>query len=73
MSFLVDTAEGLRLAKRLSQNGYSISPFLAEINAQLLNTASHLDHSTIINEMHLVEFIEAAIQELNVTRYVEEL
>ena len=57
----------------MSQNGYKVSPFLAEISAKLLTTSTHLDNTPDRKEQQLVEFIEGALQDISVTRYIEEL
>ena len=73
MQFMEDTKEGLELAKQLSQNGYKISPFLAEISQKLLTTSERLDVDPNRTEQQLVEFIAGALQDINVTRYIEKL
>jgi len=70
---LDDALRAVHLSKSLSQNGYVTGNFLASIAKQMSKAKEELESSPHAREQILADYLDAAIQEINISRYLEEL
>jgi len=71
-TFLDDTLRALLIGKALAQNGYATSSFLGNLVVELQRAHDELGRRAGTSEQVLADFLDAAIQEINISRYFEE-
>ena len=63
----------LQLSKELSQNGYESSTFLKYVHSELRRATEDLILTEGTTERKLADFLEAAMQEISISRYLEDM
>ena len=66
------TLRALVLSKSLAQNGYATGPYLGDLAVELRKAHDVLKAKKGAPQQVLAAFIDAAIDDINITRYLEE-
>ena len=73
IQFFDDALQALLLSKSLSQNGYIASAFLNNVSHEIERARDQLYETQGSTEQVLAQYLEAALQEIQVTKYLETL